>query len=144
MRTRYFLWILVVLTLAVTMAAAAQETPVDEKLASRFPKTESSCKTTQQQWQVRTKIIKRLAADGKTVIHDVTAIYANDWRPHCKLRVYHETPEGVQEGRILFDLDLALAHPATLKEANAAVERWVSKRSIEILKRNGYKVTEER
>lgn len=74
---------------------------------------------------------------------DVRPVYAKDWRPRCKLRVYRVLPDGVQEGKILSDLELALAHPATIDEANAAWKRWMTERSIEILKRNGYRVNEE-
>ena len=56
-----------------------------------------------------------------------------DWKAKCTLRVSND------EMHIdLFDLELIAAHPATLKEAQASVERWMSRTSVELLKRNGY------
>jgi len=70
----------------------------------------------------------------------------SDWQAHCKLAVWKEIEQtgadGVirktREGCVLFDLDLILPHPASYKECEKRVERWMFKDAPEILKRVGW------
>jgi len=70
----------------------------------------------------------------------------SDWQAHCKLAVWKEVeqknPNGtvtkIREGCVLFDLDLVLPHPASYKECEKRVERWLFKDAPEMLKRAGW------
>ena len=60
------------------------------------------------------------------------------WRAKCRLYVYRKTEGDWTEGVTLFELPLVQAQPATWEEASKAVGKWLSRSSVEILKRNGY------
>ena len=60
------------------------------------------------------------------------------WKAKCRLYVYRKTEGDWTEGVTLFELPLIQAQPATWEEASKAVGKWLSKSSVEILKRNGY------
>jgi hypothetical protein len=62
------------------------------------------------------------------------------WKASCRLYVYRKKDAGYTEGVVLFDLPLVLAMPATFGEASKAVEKWLSRQSVELLRRNGYPV----
>ena len=60
------------------------------------------------------------------------------WRAKCRLYVYRKTEGDWTEGVTLFELPLVQGQPAKFSEASRAVQIWLEKSSVEILKRNGY------
>ena len=59
------------------------------------------------------------------------------------MRVFKLGEDKIERGLILFELPLVQIHPQSLADAQKSVERWIEKSSIEILRRNGYKVDEK-
>lgn len=84
-------------------------------LAESFPLIDKKCSMTAEAWGTK-----------------------QTWKASCRLYVYRKKDAGYTEGVVLFDLPLVLAMPATFNEASKAVERWLNKTSVELLRRNGY------
>lgn len=109
------------LCVAFLFAGAALPQESARNLSAEFPEWDKNCKITLRDF------------GGKA-----------DWLAHCRLKVFKRVSGGETESLDLFDLDLVQAHPAALREAQAAVETWVTKSSVELLRRNGYKVDAEK
>lgn len=98
--------------LLLVLSVSAQE---KRPLAADYPLVEKKCTITAREWS------------GKP-----------DWLAKCRLYIYRQVNEKQTDGFVLFDLPLIQAHPATFNEASKAVEKWLSRQSVELLRRNGY------